>query len=192
MKIDNKQFEKYADEFAEKYPIYNIEAATKAMSEMADFHLGMMPEYPESTGERLLPPDGVSFLKSDKQKAWFFASVRKGDLPGWQWIDGHPQKTGSNRTGNLGRAQGRDIVVEETSVTGVLGFDPAVAPYAPWVVGDDYPGELIAGKEMYQARVHVDRWWQNSVIIAENEEEGWQLFEQTFWEEFSKKVNGVT
>lgn len=192
MEIDASQFEDYAEEFVLKYPIKNLEAAGIAMAEMADFHLGLIPEYPEETTERLLPPDGVSFLRTDKQRRWFFAAVRSNEVRGWQWEDGHPKKVGGGRSGNLGRAQGRNVQTSQSdlSVIGTLGFDPAIAPYAPWVVGGEYPGEQISGEAMYQARIHVDRWWQFESIIAMNEEAGWKLFEQVFWEEFSKRVNG--
>lgn len=188
--IDYSEFERYANEFASKYPLYNIQAAEIAMLEMVDFHLGLIPEYPEASTERLLPPDGVSWLHTDKQRRWFFAAVRSGSIQGWKWEDGHPKKTGSSRTGNLGRAQEREVQADlnDLSVIGTLGFDGTLAPYVPWVVGGTYPGESIQGQEMYQARIHVDRWWQFSSIINENAEQGWELFQQVFWEEFSKRV----
>lgn len=212
-------FEEFANELANQFPQYAIDAAKTAMTEMADYLLGQVPEYPEETLGQLNPPDGVSFLRTDKQRKWFFAAVQAGELPGWTWIDakystyyeknpknsgarqypdivkkrliesGHPQKIGGARTGNLGRSQGRDITSDSNSVTALLGFDKSIASYAPWVVGNDYPGDEINGEMMYQARVHVDRWWQFQSIIIENLDDGWRIFQNKFWEEFSKKIS---
>src|SRR3972149_10988888 len=126
--IDLTSFEKFANELASKYPDYALDSAVSALEDMSDYLLEQVPEYPAETLERLMPPDGVSFLKTHKQRAWFFASVKEGTLPGWQWIDGHPKKIGGARTGNLGRAQGSEVSREDDVVIAVLGFDPALAP----------------------------------------------------------------
>jgi hypothetical protein len=102
---------------------------------------------------------------------------------------GHPQKVGGARTGNLGRAQGRDVTQNVDSVIATLGFDSSIAPYAPWVVGADYPGEDVDGEIMYQAQIHADRWWQFGSIISGEMENAWKLFDETFWEEFSKRID---
>lgn len=214
--IDYSQLIKFATEVQEKFPYYAANSAMSAMKSMGDFLLGQVPEYPPHRME-ITPPDGVSFLKTDKQRAWFFAAVRKGEIEGWQWVParyteeikvsadprqtvsrgykpvrkvrkilvekGHPIKIGSGRTGSLGRAQGKDVdfVDGNKGVVMSVGFDKTIAPYAPWVVGPDYPGE----EGQYQAQIHVDWWWQFGTIIQENLKEGWIVFE----EEFSKKFN---
>ncbi len=68
-------------------------------------------------------------------------------------------------------------------MVGQLGTN---VPYAPWVVGPSYPGEEINGKQMYQARVHVERWWQLYDVVAKNIDGAWEEFETTFWPEFKK------
>ena len=40
---------------------------------------------------------------------------------------------------------------------------------------------------MYQARVHVDRWWQLYDVVEKHEGEAWDVFEQTFWPELKRK-----
>jgi hypothetical protein len=57
------------------------------------------------------------------------------------------------------------------------------------VVGEDFPGSASAEGPRYQARIHVDRWWQFGDIILENTEQGWKVFEESFWEHFSQAVN---
>lgn len=221
--LDLSQFEKFADDLANKYPAYAIDAAEIAITDMADFMLGKVPEYPTEILGRIAPPDGISWLRTPKQRAWFFAAVQADELPGWRWVDAkygisystrkdprnsggysfkdirtehrtlieaaHPEKIGGARTGNLGRSQGRDIIREQYGVSAIMGFDSAIAPYAPWVVGPDYPGENIAGEMMYQARIHtVDNWWQFGAIMQENINDGWTVFNEVFWEEFSKRI----
>jgi hypothetical protein len=188
--LDYTEFEKFANELASKFPAYALESGEKAMTEMADYLLGLLPEYPEETLGRIMPPDGVSWLKTDKQRRWFFAAVRSGEVRGWEWVDGHLSKKGGGRTGNFGRASDRNVYLESNSVVAELGYNKSLAPYAPWVVGPDYPGELVGTETMYQAQIHVDRWWQFGSIIAEGIDEGWKLFGEIFWEEFSKRVNG--
>lgn len=187
-RLDVSDFEKFANELVSKYPVFAIESAEPAMNSMANFLLGKIPEYPPETLNRLLPPDGVSWLRTDKMRRFFFAAVRSGRMPGWTWSDGHPQKVGGARTGNLGRAQSQQTTVLDDGVVSQLGFDSALAPYAPWVVGDDYPGEIVDGRQMYQARIHVDNWWQFRGIIEENVEQGWAVFEAEFWERFSELI----
>lgn len=190
MPVDYSDFEKFANEMAKDFPVYAIESAIHAMEDMTDYLLGTIPEYPEESLSPLIPPDGVSFLKTDKQRAWFFAAVRNDDLKGWKWVDGHPQKIGGARTGNLGRSQGREVVGSTDYVVGIVGFDGTLAPYAPWVVGPDFPGDETS-VDQYQAQVHMGRWWQFGDIIQENLDPAWAVFDQTFWEEFSSRVNGA-
>jgi hypothetical protein len=94
------------------------------------------------------------------------------------------------RTGNLSRAAGRDEPKEENDgVLLVLGYDKQVAPYAPWVVGPDFQGEKIGERVKYQARIHVDRWWQFADVIDENIEDAWQKFDEIFWKKFNEYLS---
>lgn len=223
--FDYSEFNQFADSIAH-WDELAIQSAKKAMPVATDYLLEKMPEYPQETLGRLEPPDGITWLKTDQQRKWFFAAVRNGDIKGWKWVDAeytvtttllsrprgtyklreefeigdiyykpgvqkkvlvnpaHPEKIGGARTGNLGRAKGRDIVSDERTVSGIIGFDSTIAPYAPWVVGSDFPGE----NDMYQAQIHVDVWWQFGSIIDENLDPAWQKFDEAFWDEFSKRI----
>jgi len=101
-------------------------------------------------------------------------------------IPPYPPPIGYKRTGRLGRGWETEITVEKNRVKGWIGND---VPYAPWVVGRDYPGRVIDGKRMYQARVHVDRWWQFHKVMAENRKEAWEKFTDVFWDDFLKAMN---
>jgi hypothetical protein len=163
-------------------PVLALQAGEPAMTQTVDFLHGRIPEYPELP---MLPgghiaPDGVSFLHSDAQRAWFFGSIKKNQLPGWGYEDGHPAKTGSTRTGTLGRRFTEQVLKTDQAITGEIGTN---LNYAPWVVGPDYPGEEINGRTMYQAKVHAD-WWQFGDVIAANLEAGWDVFDEAFWPVF--------
>src|SRR5688572_33378214 len=96
--FDDSEFIKFADEFANRYPQYALEAAVPAMEAMSNFLLGKIPEYPSETIGRIINPDGASFLRTDAQRKWFWASIREDKIPGWKMIDGHPTKVGGGRT----------------------------------------------------------------------------------------------
>lgn len=95
------------------------------------------------------------------------------------------------RTGLLGRRWTTEVENTPVSVIGTIGNN---TPYAPWVVGPDYPGLVINGREMYQSKVHADRWWQFIDLIETNESDAWKEFSDTFWKEFltamRKQANG--
>lgn len=165
----------------EKWPAQALDSAEVAMEQALLYLHGRLPEYPT---EPLPNPDGASFM-TDKQRAWFFFNAQRGRIPGWSWVDGHPVKTGSARTGNLGRKFTEQVVRNENAVLGSLGTN---VPYAPWVVGPSFPGEEINGKTMYQARIHVDRWWQFAEVIDENQDEAWEEFTAAFWPDFEKRI----
>lgn len=219
--FDYSEFSKFADSIS-NWDRLALKSAKKAMPDATDYLLSQVPEYPEETLGRIEPPDGVSWLRTEQQRKWFFAAVRNGDLKGWKWVDAtytiirhskpdprnnrirhyldiqwetkeitnpaHPEKVGGARTGNLGRAQNREVISNEETVTGIVGFDDRIAPDAPWVVGSDYPGE----NEMYQSRIHADTWWQFQGIMNEATPEAWNKFDETFWEEFSRRIENVS
>ncbi len=119
--------------------------------------------------------------------------MRSNDIRGWRWVDGHPEKVGGARTGNLQRALSREVLQSEDSIVGTVGFDKHLAPYAPWVVGDEYPGNMnmpqYKGSSMYQARVHTDIWWKFNEQINLNIDQAWTIFSNEFWENFSNAIN---
>jgi hypothetical protein len=170
-------------------PVLALQAGEPAMTQTVDFLHGKIPEYPEPPDGQPMLPDGASFLRTAQQKAWFFASVKSGSLPGWQWIPGdrggQPEKSGSARTGTLGRRWTEQVTKTGEAVTGEVGTN---LNYAPWVVGPSEPGEEINGRTMYQARIHVDRWWQFGNVMAENVEAGWEAFDDAFWPVFLELV----
>lgn len=170
-------------ETIEKYPEAALESAYPAMEQALLFLHGELPEYPAPPA----PPDGVSFM-NDAQRRWFFAAVKRGAVRGWAYAGGKPVKVGSGRTGNLGRKFTEKVTLEDDQVLGQIGTN---VPYAPWVVGPDYPGEDIGGKTMYQARVHQDRWWQFYDVMEASAENAWKKFEEYFWPEFLKRIGGT-
>jgi hypothetical protein len=173
-----------AIKFLERFPEIALEVAEPAMENALIFLHGQLPEYPPPPAAS---PDGVSFM-TDKQRAWFFAAVKRGDVPGWRQGAAGPEKVGSARTGNLGRKFTEAVERTDAGVFGQLGTN---VPYAPWVVGPDYPGETINGKTMYQARIHQNRWWQFYAVMSENMEKTWEEFEESFWPIFLARIGGA-
>lgn len=90
------------------------------------------------------------------------------------------------RTGTLGRRITTAVEAEDLAVVGLIGSNLA---HAPWVVGPDYPGEEIGGQTKFQARVHVDRWWQVGQVVEENIDSFWTEFEQKFWPDFRARID---
>ena len=95
------------------------------------------------------------------------------------------------RTEVLGRRWTTNVINNKNSVIGEIGSN---APHAPWVVGPDYPGLVINGSKKFQAKVHVDRWWQFLEVVESNKDEAWNEFTDVFWDEFldamRKQANG--
>jgi hypothetical protein len=89
------------------------------------------------------------------------------------------------RTGTLGRKITEQVSTDDVSVTGALGMN---TPYAPWTVGPTFPGEEINGKTMYQAQVHVERWWQFYTVMDENMDGAREAFTDKFFERFHELV----
>jgi len=83
-------------------PQFAANAAEIAMKKILHHLHGKIPQYSESQLASISRPDGVSFLRTEKQRAWFFANARKGNIKGWIEIDGrHPEKVGLARTMTL-------------------------------------------------------------------------------------------
>ncbi len=90
-----------------------------------------------------------------------------------------------DRTGTLGRRFTENVNVQQAAVIGELGTN---LNYAPWVVGDDFPGSEINGVMKYQAKVHQGRWWQFNDVINENIDKAWEEFTDKFLPEFRERI----
>lgn len=177
--LEYSEFEQFRKQI-ERWPLLALEAGRPAMEQALLYLHGKLPEYPP-------PPEPVEggWMTSDKQIRWFYANLKKGNVRGWKLVDGKPVKVGSARTGNLGRKFTEEASVTEGSVLGQLGTN---VPYAPWVVGPDYPGRDFGGTVKYQARIHADRWWQLEEVVEENIDEAWKEFTLTFLPEFYRLI----
>lgn len=158
----------------ERLPEVALNTADPAMNQALLFLHGQIPEYPEIPG-----PGAPSPLRTRKQVRWFFASVKKGQIPGWKWIEdengqGHPEGH-YRRTGTLGRKITTSVSPIENGVVGEIGTN---VPYAGWVIGPAFPGEDIRGQAMYQARIHENRWFRLGDVISENIDAAWDIFSQ--------------
>jgi hypothetical protein len=144
-----------------------------------------IPEYPDPPGA-----DTPSPLITPLQRRRFFWAVRAGKVPGWQWVKdehgGHPEGN-YQRTGTLGRQITEEVRMTKDGIEGEIG---TATPYAPWVIGPDYPGEDINGATMYQARVHENRWWQFDEIINQNIQSAWDEFMREFFRKFDQLIAG--
>lgn len=89
------------------------------------------------------------------------------------------------RTGTLGRRFTTNVEENPLSIIGELGNN---VNYAPWVVGDSFPGSEINGVMKYQAKVHRGRWWQFNQVIDDNIERAWEVFDETFLPEFRDMI----
>lgn len=177
--IKYSQFTEFKD-LIEKWPLLAIEAAQPAMEQALLYLRGQLPEYPD-------PPEPIpgGWMTSAKQKRWFWANLRKGNIPNWRLVNGKPVKLGSGRTDQLGRSFTEAVYTTEDAVIGQLGTNRSSAP---WVVGVDFPGRDFGGMVKYQARVHVDRWWQLEDVAEENADGAWKEFTITFLPEFYKLI----
>jgi hypothetical protein len=103
-------------------------------------------------------------------------------------VPGYPEARedqGYRRTGTLGRTITTGVDRYEGMITGQLGTN---TPYAPWVIGADYPGELVGDEMKYQAQVHKGRWWQLGDIYEDNVDGAWLIFEEKFWKDLKKRI----
>jgi hypothetical protein len=95
------------------------------------------------------------------------------------------------RTETLGKQLTEQVKsggLEDPWVVGEVGY---ITPYAPWVVGPDYPGEDFNGVTMYQAKAHQNRWPQFLDVAEANVDGAWLEFNKTFFEEFDKGLQKV-
>jgi hypothetical protein len=168
-------------------PRYALLAAKAGMQEALLTLHDAIPEYPNPPS-----PDAPSPLVTPLQRRWFFWAVRAGKVPGWQWVEdergGHPEGQ-YRRTGTLGRQITEEVRLTADGVEGEIG---TATPYAPWVIGPDYPGEVITGMNdgdpMYQARIHANRWWQFDEVIEQNIQSAWDEFVRAFFTKFDQLV----
>lgn len=107
-------------------------------------------------------------------------------------IKEYPEKDPESRyqrAGKLGKEFFEKTVIKnENEVIGSLG---TATPYAPWVVGPDWPGEMIGGRKKYQASFHAPRWWQFYDVVEENMEAAWIEFNNRFLPEFVRQFTEV-
>jgi len=79
---------------------------------------------------------------SRRQKGWFFAALRRGEIDG-------------QRTGTLARRWLTRVDVGATGLTGTVGNNTS---YGPWVQSS-----------MFQAAFHVGRWVTDVQVVAQEE-----------------------
>lgn len=106
----------------------------------------------------------------------------------WENIPEYPLKPeGSTyrRTGILGAGYTESVQSTDNTVTGALG---PTAPYAPWVVGPDYPGQDLGGGLQYQAKVHKGRWYQLQDVFDSNVDGAWLRFNEGFEKELGNLI----
>jgi hypothetical protein len=166
--IELNSFEELARRI-EELPLLALEAAEAAMHVALMTLHGELPEYPPRPA-----PGLASQFWTPRQRRWFFWALRKGMI-----------QVPYRRTETLGRQFTEQVTRDEKSVTGQLG---TATPYAPWVVGPDYPGETIRGQTMHQARIHQNRWWQFQAVMDEATPAARDAFNESFFQEFDKRV----
>lgn len=171
---DLNQLDKEFQKIVEQLGPEALKAAEPSMQAALDFLMQQIPPYPSSD-----PPKGGLKNATPKAKAYFFWAVKQGLIPGWKWVEGKPGQPAHpegryRQTGHLGQSITTQVTSKSNEVLGEIGSN---APYAPWVIGPDYPGEDFNGKTMYQAKIHRDRWWQFEDVVEDNIEDAWEIFE---------------
>ena len=110
------------------------------------------------------PPAPGSFkgFVSDKQRRWFFAALRRGDIT-----------VPYARTGTLGRRWTTNVAVSLDGLVGTIGNN---TDYAPFVQSS---GE--------QAQIHRGRWETIDKVLDDNK----QVIERDFKREIDKALAGT-
>jgi len=113
-------------------------------------------EYPE-------PPGAGSFkgFASDKQRRWFFAALRRGDIA-----------VPYVRTGTLGRRWTTKVTMGPDELLGTIGNDTAYAPF------------VQSGGQ--QAQIHQGRWETIEKVLDDNK----PAIEQEFKRAIDKALSG--
>ena len=96
-------------------------------------------DYPEPPG-----PGSFKGFVSDKQRRWFFAALRRGEIT-----------VPYVRTGTLGRRWEKKVTASPDGVDGTIGND---TEYAPFVQGSQ------------QAQIHQGRWETIEQVLEDNEQ----------------------
>lgn len=161
-----KEWNDYIRRVSEELPDLAQAAAEEAMAVALEWVLANLPARPTRESAKAQWPG----FQTDKQRRWFFWALHSGELARL-------------------RAQAKplypDFYSEAKIVDGrVVGIIANDRPWAPWVIGPDYPGTaypgLNQGKPMYQARIHAGRWWQLGEFMTENAAEIWRVFFEDF------------
>lgn len=164
IELDLTDLIKWEGEIA-NFPQHATPAAEGAMGATVLFLHGKLPPYPGPA------PRGTAAKHwTAKQRRFFFAALRKGQI-----------KVPDARTGTLGRSFTTQVTAADGEVRGELGTNLS---YAPWVVGPSHPGETIRGRQMYQARIHENRWWQLGAVFDANKDEAGRIFADEFYNRF--------
>lgn len=164
----------------EALPDMALACAQPAMLDAVTYLHEQWPDYPSQPSAGAPSP-----LITVKQKRWFFAAVKAGKIPGWKWVDGHPEGH-YTRTGLLGQRMTESV---ERTGDGVFGYFGTNLGYAPWVIGPAYPGETINGRTMYQARIHKGRWPRLPDFVEQHLPGAWARFDETFFAKLEEAWN---
>jgi len=132
-----------------------LEGMKPAMQRAVDLVLDGIAKYPEPPG-----PGSFKGFVSDKQRRWFFAALRKGEV-----------QVPYRRTGLLGKSWTTEVNISENELTGIVGNNTA---YAGWVQGPTFPAKTSHGQ--YQAKVHQGRWQTADDVLTENADKIMSIF----------------
>lgn len=157
-----------------------LSLAGEAMQEALQWLLEQLP--PDPT--RPIPEGAPSPLRTAKQKRWFWANLKAGNIPGWSYIAADDiRRYAVPKSGELRDAFHVEVTQTPYEVFGSIGTDLA---WAPWVVGSSYPGSTFEGKQMYQAPIHAydNRWWRFEEVMKANEQEFLWILQDIFWDKF--------
>jgi hypothetical protein len=160
----------------EKLPQLTIDTAEATLDWMLNELISEMPERPPRETAKAQWPG----FATDKQRRWYFWALKSGELAR-QAAATEPLMTGW------------ETEVKATS-EGVVGILANTRAYSPWVVGPSYPGVVYAGlnqgRPMYQARIHVGRWFQLGKFMEEHAEELWDALFDDMTEFLDELVTG--
>lgn len=186
IEIDDTSLNQFETAFLQ-YPELALNAAAIALEDGLEWLKAQIPDDPTGPLDTGYP----SPLRTDKQRRWWFAHLRESEFGDWQ-MDASRFSMGTE-LGDLNKPSDKgqdrqmrdsfDVKITETpyEVFGDLSTD---LPWAPWVVGPEFPGESYGGVKMWQAAIHAyhHRWWRLEEIFKENADELNELMQDIYWE----------